>query len=468
MTFFYKQFIFYLFFTLFTFCVKAQPAFYFNYAQFYLDNTTPYTEFYIRIPSSGLQSAKEPKNQTAALINMEIKQQEQIVYQEEYLLQSPSNLKGSKDYDLIDLKRIPLAPNSYQLHLKITDAEDTSSRNNLTLAFKVPPLNKDIIFSDIILLDTFQPSVVESRFSKSGFQLIPSVTNVVALERNMIYYYAEIYNQKSTQEVRLKQTVLNAQGKPILYYEKIRKKILPAQLPIIDGIESSKLSEGLYTLLLQVLDKDGNVLATQSMDFSKMPKAKNNQEEMFLNMPLAAITDLREYLEPISEEHERMLYDAHKAKKDSMALKHWFYNFWNYRDSIHPLKAYMDYLEVLVTVQKNFSTTYQKGYKTDRGRVYIQYGKPNSIVPVHDESEAFPYEIWTYSSAGKQTNVKFVFYNPTAIDNDFVIINSTMRGEIKNPQWKKMIYKRTNKNTQLDQDVVPDNYGNKLNERIKE
>ena len=40
----------------------------------------------------------------------------------------------------------------------------------------------------------------------------------------------------------------------------------------------------------------------------------------------------------------------------------------------------------------------------------------------------------------QETNVKFLFYNPSLVANDFQLLHSTCRGERQNPRWEVDLY----------------------------
>ena len=88
-----------------------------------------------------------------------------------------------------------------------------------------------------------------------------------------------------------------------------------------------------------------------------------------------------------------------------------------------------------------FSTPSRQGYKTDRGRVYLEYGRPYDRLASVNEPGAYPYEIWFYTTIpNKQTNIGFAFYEPSLVSNDYVLLHSNARGELRDPRWKIRIY----------------------------
>ena len=40
-----------------------------------------------------------------------------------------------------------------------------------------------------------------------------------------------------------------------------------------------------------------------------------------------------------------------------------------------------------------------------------------------------------------QSNVKFIFYNPSLAAGDYILLHSTARGEVFNPRWEVELYR---------------------------
>ena len=107
---------------------------------------------------------------------------------------------------------------------------------------------------------------------------------------------------------------------------------------------------------------------------------------------------------------------------------------------------------MVLIVNDEFGTKLKKGYETDRGRVYLQYGPPNKLVDVPSEPNAYPYQIWFYYHIGNFNNRKFVFYNRDLSSNDYVILHSDMTGEVYNRQWDLDLHLRTNPKQNVDRE----------------
>ena len=114
------------------------------------------------------------------------------------------------------------------------------------------------------------------------------------------------------------------------------------------------------------------------------------------------------------------------------------------REQANPEHAWLVYKEQIKKVQYNFGTRIKKGYQTDRGRVYLEYGPPNTRSQQYSEPNTYPYEIWQYYTLKQtQRNKKFVFYAPDMVTSDFFLLHSDAIGETNNPAWQIVLSGRT-------------------------
>jgi GWxTD domain-containing protein len=211
-----------------------------------------------------------------------------------------------------------------------------------------------------------------------------------------------------------------------------------------------KLPSGNYNLITEVFSKDSVLLASNSYFFQRSnPGIQLNLEDVSMisveNTFVDRIKDSLQLLEyvrflyPISTPVEREFYQTRMARISAESLKKFFYAFWLRRDPVNPESAWLEYLAKVNHANREFGCKLVQGYRTDRGRVYLQYGPPNSIFESPYDSHSYPYEIWHYYHCVDQSNVKFIFYNTDLVTNDFQLLHSDKRGELQDPYWKMRV-----------------------------
>ena len=60
---------------------------------------------------------------------------------------------------------------------------------------------------------------------------------------------------------------------------------------------------------------------------------------------------------------------------------------------------------------ENFGVMRRPGWKTDRGRIFIEFGPPDHLVDVPFSPESRPYQVWHYTSIGPYRRFLFIDEN---------------------------------------------------------
>ena len=119
--------------------------------------------------------------------------------------------------------------------------------------------------------------------------------------------------------------------------------------------------------------------------------------------------------------------------------RQFLYEFWKSRDkdiSTPQNETFREYLIRIDESNKRFGSLGRTGWKTDRGRVYIIYGEPSEIERFPNQMDKKPYEIWHYNDI--EGGIIFVFADLAGF-SDYMLIHSTMRGELKDDNWQDRI-----------------------------
>jgi GWxTD domain-containing protein len=235
--------------------------------------------------------------------------------------------------------------------------------------------------------------------------------------------------------------------------------------PLLVSFDIGDLPSGNYNLLVEVRDKNNTLLVQNSTFFQRSnPNVRFNFENLYhvasdnmFTLKYNHLDSLREYvywLYPQASYIEKQ-FIFHQAKTaDIDILQRFLYSFWVERDELNPEYAWTEYTKLVAAANKEFRAGRTKGYQTDRGRVYLQYGPPSIIVDRsfdtgnsgftnnssdennYREGGLVPYQIWRYDVMGTQRARTFVFANTHIAAQSYDLIHSDAQGEIYNPQWQ--------------------------------
>lgn len=437
---------------------------YLSYASFYAPNEGPFIETYLAVEGNSVVFAPNDAGlyQAAIEVTMIFRQDEEIIDFTKYELKSPQvDDTTTIDFGFIDQQRFALASGSYQLEIQIADIYNTDVSAFVTLEdFTLDFPNETINISGIQLVERYERTETPGILSKSGYDLIPLVYGFYPESNQTLSFYCEIYNTpavlgESAQymtnyyiESFEKTKALND------FYFRRRMETKPVN-NLLNNINIAKLPSGNYNLVVEVRNRENELLATNKVFFQR-----SNPSIQFNLNDLAAINvansfasnyinhdTLREFikcLSPISSQMERAFAENLVRDNNLTIMQQYFYNFWLNRDFASPEAAWREYLAEVQKVNAAFKTQTKKGYESDRGRVYLQYGPPNQLTESYNEPNSYPYEIWHYYSLGNQRNKRFVFYTRDMVTNDFALIHSDALGELSNYQWQYVIGGRTN------------------------
>jgi GWxTD domain-containing protein len=333
----------------------------------------------------------------------------------------------------------------------------------------------EVSISDISLYKNVSREPKGDIFDKYGFALEPLLYGYVPEDMYHLSFSCEIYNTDKTSkdETVIIQSYITCFENNRMPYPEARFNTQAKTNSIIVSmgeIGIFKLPSGNYNLVVDILSKDSTLLATNSCFFQRSnPSLVLNLEDIDrVNLENTFVDNIKDaeklleyvrYLYPISTPIEKDFYNTRMSRISTESLKKFFYAFWLKRDPVNPEQAWAEYLEKVKTANREFGCKLVQGYRTDRGRVFLQYGAPNSIFESPYDAHSLPYEIWHYYYCVDQSNVKFVFYNRDLVSNDFELIHSDKRGEFQDPLWKVKITTRDAPIYNLDVTEPEDYFG---------
>jgi GWxTD domain-containing protein len=461
----------------------------FSYKTFWSPDQGPYVETYLSVNASTVKYSKTSSGKFQGSIQIQsvfTDNSGQVRHQDRYNLLSPEfDDANNVQYYFLDQQRVQLPNGSYKLELSITDNNNPDAKTHkLSEVIKIEYYHNIAKVSDIQLVESYSKSTSAGVLTKSGIDLVPYVDNFYPNHINRLKFYSEIYNTDQIlgntpflvsyfiESAESKQPLENLKGFSRENSSKV--VVLLREIPLED------LPSGNYNLVIEARNQQNEIIAYNSVFFQRsnramVPVAGSDMSQVDVSNTFASfITNpdsLAEYINslyPIASPIEVTFITNQLKLADLKIMQQFFYEFWARRSPLNPEKAWMDYYVEVLKVNNEFGTRIRRGHATERGRVYLKYGPPNTISKSYTEPSAYPYEIWHYYRLGSQTNRKFVFYNPDLVTNDFTLLHSDAQGEPFNNQWQLIIHKRDTQSLNYDKEDKGDNYfGNKAKENFE-
>ncbi len=428
---------------------------YLSYSTFHSPNDGPFIETYISVVGNSVIFEKNNNDKFQGIIEITLIFKKDGVIQDfkKYELLSPEiDDTSNVNFNFIDQQRFALPGGNYNLELTIADKHSEDKAFSMSRGINIYFPEEKVSISGIELVDSYKATIQENILSKSGYDLVPYLFNYFPESINEIIFYTEIYNTDK---------ILGVDEKFLLSYYiesfetdkqiskliRVKRETSKPVIVLFQKFDISDLASGNYNLVIEARNRKNELLASNSMFFQRNNPSVQlelsditalNLENTFAEK-ITNTDTLDEYIRmlgPISDEMESIFANTQLETSDISTKQQYFLNFWLNRDNLNPELAWLNYHKEVRKTDNAFATQIKKGYETDRGRVYLKYGPPNTINESKHEPRSYPYEIWHYYTLVNQTNRKFVFYNPNYAANDFELLHSDALGELADYKWK--------------------------------
>jgi GWxTD domain-containing protein len=275
------------------------------------------------------------------------------------------------------------------------------------------------------------------------------------------------------------------------------RKYSSARVPVYGSIDIADLPSGNYNLVVEQRNSDNQLLLYKKLPFFRSnPGVKGKEISDFAATFVGAYNDEQQldiYLEalyPIASDYEKSVSRDLIRRPGIEAKQAFLYRFWQDRYPLSAESEWLKYKERIDYVQAAFSYPHNPGIRTDRGRVYLQYGPPdfvrdeknfvstNKVGMSHtnvgaldpnntsaqgiarlnsdntaDESQGhvyyLPYQIWRYNKLpADDPNRVFLFWDEHR-SGIYTLLNSNARGEVQEVGWERRLCRQ-----QINEGVV--------------
>ena len=363
-------------------------------------------------------------------VNLSISTADSIVYTKDFT----NNIGVTKKFDLsseaksfLDRISLTLAKPGYKLIIRFTDI---SSEKFYVWEYITEQLNNQDLISDLDLLNAVNPdsTLYTQKFKKNGNSYIPNVSGLVAKDSaDSLYIFCEAYGiytefEKAVLTVTRDSTVYMIQSKAIQFHGK--------DSGFLFAFNPSGWESGKYTAKVEL----------------------RKQQDVFVRALQFFITETAETTYGIFNDVDDELVFIRStfswktpSEWDSMtkeARKRYISNFWLDLASDNGQSA--NYLVDLYKKRIDYCNArfshFEKGWKSDMGRIYIRNGPPDEIDSdtTTDETKYVrkDYQIWKYTG---QNHPVYVFVDVPMNGNYKLVYAENDEQESTNPNWKRYL-----------------------------
>jgi GWxTD domain-containing protein len=430
---------------------------FFSYARFSSPQDGTYLETYLTISGNSVIHQKQGNNnyKGAADVAMIFYQNNTIFDARKYTLTSAEQDDSLYMPDFTDVQRFALPAGDYELEIVIADHDKADKQYSSKTKITIEAPKSAAYFSDIEYLESMNKSDKQSVITKGGYDAFPYTSNFFDDACEKILFYSELYNANKSltdaEKYVVTYSIQDYNTNVILNdYSGFLKKNADAVSPIAASLNIKNLPSGNYNLLLEARNKDNQVFAAQKMFFQRQKIVSHVVDSAHtgdylqlgdanFELKIKTLDSLVYYvrtLRPISSSLEVEQAEKIIKSKNEQHLRNYLHAFWERKNEKNPEAEFHKYNRRVDECNSMFSTTQMKGFKTDRGRIYLAYGVPDQRAKYENEPSNYPYEIWQYYTIKNFHNRKFVFYNPTLSSNAYRLLHSDMNGETRNDNWK--------------------------------
>jgi len=434
-----------------------------DYAAFNQSDTSYYVEFYISLFQGNLKYELQGDTASCTFQNkIEITRNFSTIKEGEHKYQNTLKDTGAfRAYNqFVDVFAFDLPFQKYDVKIEVKDNNSQlSGEYLLDLDLRKPPAG--IHFSDIELATKLNRDPGNSLYNKNGLIVVPNPRGTYDMLRPLMYFYVELYgldvgeNADNTYDFHY--YVTNNDGDTVKNVPVKTKGIIAASQVEAGGINVISLPHDVYFLNLSATEtKSGKNVTKRKKFYVHKPKKKT---EIATETSLPDIDSYYASLtkDELNQEFEKVKYIAQKKEKNifknlenTEAMRKYLTSFWRIRDKTRNMpygQSRRDYIQLVQYSNKNFSAMRKDGWKTDRGRVLLMYGRPSEIERFPSSLDRLPYNIWYYYEL--EGGAQFIFCDRDGF-GDYELIHSTYRKELSDPDWQRIIFKAGSGETGFD------------------
>lgn len=297
----------------------------------------------------------------------------------------------------------------YRYAVTITSGDKSGSvANDITINVE------NYHMSDLLLAESIAYDTASAYLRKGDLRVVPHPSHVFNERYSRVYVYYEIYDiEPDSGNLLIHYIVTDNTGAVVSQIPRYVDKKYKSQAKNF-GLSLQDFEAGRYILTVKVSDED-DFIAQKQIAFEIRKTVK--KEISYEGLPYY---DKIEYFLTPKE------YKAYK-EYSAEGKKYFLDKFWRQNDYYEVAKRFED-------ADEKYKQGTKSGHETDRGRIYVKYGRPDEIA-VHtlQHEESRPYEHWQYYNGDE-----FIFVDPHGT-SEYLLVWTNVDDELSQPTLYKYL-----------------------------
>jgi GWxTD domain-containing protein len=407
--------------------------------QFEAEKGMYYVEVNYQIPTSELVYT-EKDNMFVAALESEVTYEDivsdrkvTIDWEDKSVVRSREEAKKPGSAVLDQFGQI-LPPGRYQIDLKVMDSV-SGKIGRFMRQVDLPDITDSLSLSDLLLSTGITPDTTGGKFVKSGYRVEPSPGRVFGGEEHFaLYSYAEIYRLGYSEEEERTYSVtyhVLGQGDSLFGEYPPRVHTMPGPSAVeVQAVNVAGYPEGTYRLRLTVEDLWSQQVASAEQEFTVVRRKPTPME-----IPIPDyVKPYYDKIEYIGSPQDIKLYES----LSDVGKKEYLKKFWARRDpdpDTPQNELLLEFASRMKSADDQFTSGFEKGSESDRGRIYIRYGPPDEIKRYPADIFFPPFIIWRYH---RGRAAEFAFSDDMSAGR-YRLVYSSLPDHPSEPSWKKLI-----------------------------
>lgn len=347
----------------------------------------------------------------------------------------------------LEILEFAVAPGRYTLGIRVTDSVSGTVHGDSTtlVGFQDPPVASDLVVSRSVRSAKPEDSLPKSGEWRHGNLVIAATPYLrLPLEKPELYYVLEAYSGKADTATITAQ-VSNDSGKVLIQGRPRRLAVEGGGSVLTGGMNLAGLPQGTYrlTLAIQLGGRETTREAAFAVRNLEVPIAlaagngTNPDEAYFGGMTEAQLDSAQAPLMYIAQSGELNSYKGLSLQ----AKQRWLTQFWNKRDrtpndGVNQVRQEFYALVNLADEQyREAGRTRVQGWRTDRGRIFLRFGKPDEVWRRPEEGRTPALEVWRYTSGRARW---FIFGDRSRLGT-YLLVYSNEVTEPGKPDWSELL-----------------------------